>query len=67
MVGESWDVFTKRILIEKHISSIIYENPHIIVRTLHCAQNFFKNAAGAGTASQTFLVATQILVGPTLG
>jgi len=26
MVSESWDVFTKRMLIEKHISGIMYEN-----------------------------------------
>jgi len=25
--GESWDVFTKRLLVEKHISGIMYENP----------------------------------------
>jgi len=24
MVGESWDVFTKRVLVEKHISGIMY-------------------------------------------
>jgi len=27
MVGESRDVFTKRELVEKHISGIMYENP----------------------------------------
>jgi len=27
MVDESWDVFTKRMLVEKHISDIMYENP----------------------------------------
>jgi len=27
MVGKSWDVFTKRELVEKHISGIKYENP----------------------------------------
>jgi len=26
MVGESWEVFTKRVLIEKHIRDIMYEN-----------------------------------------
>jgi len=27
MVGESWGVFTKRVLVEKHISGIMCENP----------------------------------------
>jgi len=27
MVGESWDAFTTRVLIEKHINSIMCENP----------------------------------------
>jgi len=27
MVGESWDVFTKRVLVEKHINGIIREIP----------------------------------------
>jgi len=27
MVGESWNIFTKRVLFEKHISSIMYKNP----------------------------------------
>jgi len=27
MVGESWDVFPKRVLNEKHISGIMYDNP----------------------------------------
>jgi len=27
MVNESWDAFTKRVLVEKHIDSIMYENP----------------------------------------
>jgi len=27
MIGESWDVFTKRVLVENHISGIMYENP----------------------------------------
>jgi len=27
VVGESWDLFTKRVLVEKHISGIMYENP----------------------------------------
>jgi len=27
MVGESWNVFTKRVLVEKHINGIMYENP----------------------------------------
>jgi len=26
MVGENWVVFTKRVLVEKHISGIMYEN-----------------------------------------
>jgi len=26
MLGESWDVFTKRVLVEKHINGIMYEN-----------------------------------------
>jgi len=26
MVGESWNIFTKRVLVEKHISGIKYEN-----------------------------------------
>jgi len=27
MVSEGWDVFTKRVLVEKHFSGIMYENP----------------------------------------
>jgi len=27
MVGESWDVFTMRVLVVKHINDIMYENP----------------------------------------
>jgi len=27
MVGESWDVFPKRLLVEKHINGIMFENP----------------------------------------
>jgi len=27
MVGGSWDVFTKRVLVEKHINGIMYKNP----------------------------------------
>jgi len=27
MFGESWDVFTKRMLVEKHINCIMCENP----------------------------------------
>jgi len=27
MVGDSWNVFTKRVLVEKHISGIMCENP----------------------------------------
>jgi len=27
MFGESWNVFTKRVLVEKHFSGIMYENP----------------------------------------
>jgi len=26
MISESWDVFTKRVLVEKHISSIMYKS-----------------------------------------
>jgi len=26
-VGKSWDVFTKQVFVEKHISGIMYENP----------------------------------------
>jgi len=26
MVGESWDVFINRVLVEKHINGIMYEN-----------------------------------------
>jgi len=26
MVGESWDIFTKRVLIEKHIRGFVCEN-----------------------------------------
>jgi len=25
MVGKSWDVFTKRVLVEKHISDVMFE------------------------------------------
>jgi len=29
MVGESWDIFTKRVLVEKHISGVMCKNPGI--------------------------------------
>jgi len=29
MVGESWDVFTKQVFGEKHISGIMCENPAV--------------------------------------
>jgi len=27
MAGKNWNVFTKRVLVEKHIRGIMYENP----------------------------------------
>jgi len=35
MVGGSWDVFTKRVLDEKHISAIMYENPERVNLSPH--------------------------------
>jgi len=29
MTSESWDVFTKRVFVEKQISGIMYENPGV--------------------------------------
>jgi len=41
MVGESWDVFTKRVLVKKHISGIMYENPLPPSADAHKNSNFF--------------------------
>jgi len=46
MVVENWDVFTKRVLVEKYISGIMYENPESLSplapsADAHESSNFF--------------------------
>jgi len=44
MVDESWDVFIKRVFVEKHISGIMFENPRRGSRPLAPSTNAYESS-----------------------